>query len=105
MGYRKTTTKAIEQSAAVMRGAVLHHYPSKADSLVATVALVGERWQQHQNDPNFVTAVDLTRQFLAGAASVAAVAPTEAPQVRLIAEWCRMITPMPKPSPRSTRAH
>jgi AcrR family transcriptional regulator len=45
LGYSNTTTKAIEGRAGVTRGAVLYHYPSKADLLVATFEYMGARWQ------------------------------------------------------------
>jgi AcrR family transcriptional regulator len=170
LGYSKTTTKAIEQRAGVTRGAVMHHYRSKADLLVAAVDYMGELWQRHlitsltemgkdlepgdfvdalwcqftdplmyatlemqhaartdptlrdvlaknqqaicdrvvdaiadrlgvaHDDADFVTAVELTWQFMAGAASSASIAPATANQERLVAEWRRMITPMLRPA-------
>ncbi len=37
LGYHGTTTNAIQQRAGVSRGALMHHYSSKADLLVAAV--------------------------------------------------------------------
>lgn len=169
VGYSKTTTKAIEQRAGVTRGAVLHHYPSKADLLGAAAAYMAVRWQDQliaamdeigenlepgdfidamwrqfshplsfailemqnaarfdpvlrevlskcqrsianrflpiaaahlgvaKDDPDFITALELTWQFMSGAAGLAVTARAGADQERLNAEWRRMITPMLQP--------
>jgi AcrR family transcriptional regulator len=50
-GYGATTTVSVASLAQVSRGAMLHHFPSKADLMLATLAYVLER-----NAANFQTA-------------------------------------------------
>ncbi len=41
-GFARTTTIDVQRKAGVSRGALLHHFPSKADLLVATIAHLAE---------------------------------------------------------------
>jgi AcrR family transcriptional regulator len=41
-GFANTTTLDVQRKAGVSRGALLHHFPSKADLLVATIAHLAE---------------------------------------------------------------
>jgi AcrR family transcriptional regulator len=41
-GFARTTTIEVQRKAAVSRGALLHHFPSKAELLVATIAHLAE---------------------------------------------------------------
>lgn len=41
-GYDGTTTTAVQETAGVSRGALMHHFPSKADLLVAAVRHLAE---------------------------------------------------------------
>ena len=50
-GYGATTTVSVATTAKVSRGAMLHHFPSKADLMLATLAHVLER-----NAANFIAA-------------------------------------------------
>ena len=52
-GYGATTTVSVAGTANVSRGAMLHHFPSKADLMLATLAHVLDR-----NIANFVQAAD-----------------------------------------------
>lgn len=52
-GYGGTTTVSVASLAGVSRGAMLHHFPSKADLMLATLAHVLER-----NAANFETAAN-----------------------------------------------
>lgn len=45
VGYAATTTQLVMEEAGVSRGAMLHHFPTKADLIIA----VGEAAAQHQN--------------------------------------------------------
>ena len=45
-GYGRLTTKVVETRAGVSRGALLHHYPSKSDLLVAAVEYMARRWER-----------------------------------------------------------
>lgn len=47
LGYSNTTTNAIQERAGVSRGALMHHYASKADLMVASVRHLTE--QRGQN--------------------------------------------------------
>lgn len=47
LGYANTTTNAIQERAGVSRGALMHHYASKADLMVASVRHLTE--QRGQN--------------------------------------------------------
>jgi AcrR family transcriptional regulator len=47
LGYSNTTTSAIQERAGVSRGALMHHYASKADLMVASVRHLTE--QRGQN--------------------------------------------------------
>ena len=47
LGYSSTTTNAIQERAGVSRGALMHHYASKADLMVASVRHLTE--QRGQN--------------------------------------------------------
>jgi AcrR family transcriptional regulator len=40
LGYHQTTTVVVTERAGVSRGAMLHHFPSKADLMVATIEYV-----------------------------------------------------------------
>lgn len=42
LGFARTTTLEVQRRAGVSRGALLHHFPSKAELLVATIAHLGE---------------------------------------------------------------
>ena len=42
-GYHGTTTTAVQEMAGVSRGALMHHFPCKADLLVAAVRHLAER--------------------------------------------------------------
>ncbi len=42
-GFARTTTLEVQRRAGVSRGALLHHFPSKAELLVATIAHLAER--------------------------------------------------------------
>src|SRR5687767_2258130 len=41
-GFANTTTIEVQRRAGVSRGALLHHFPSKAELLVATIAHLAE---------------------------------------------------------------
>src|SRR5690348_12172766 len=41
-GFAGTTTLEVQKKAGVSRGALLHHFPSKAELLVATIAHLAE---------------------------------------------------------------
>lgn len=43
LGFGKTTTLEVQRRAGVSRGALLHHFPSKAELLVATIGHLAER--------------------------------------------------------------
>lgn len=43
LGFARTTTLEVQRRAGVSRGALLHHFPSKAVLLVATIAHLAER--------------------------------------------------------------
>jgi AcrR family transcriptional regulator len=43
LGFARTTTLEVQRRAGVSRGALLHHFPSKAELLVATIAHLAER--------------------------------------------------------------
>lgn len=45
VGYAATTTQLVMEEAGVSRGAMLHHFPTKVDLIIA----VGEAAAQHQN--------------------------------------------------------
>ncbi len=51
LGYHQTTTVLVTESAGVSRGAMLHHFPSKADLMMATMDKIrahrGEAHKQH----------------------------------------------------------
>lgn len=51
-GYGATTTVSVAAAAKVSRGAMLHHFPSKADLMLATLTHVIER-----NQSNFIEAI------------------------------------------------
>src|SRR5688572_1329248 len=42
VGFARTTTLEVQRRADVSRGALLHHFPSKAELLVATIAHLAE---------------------------------------------------------------
>ncbi len=42
LGFARTTTLEVQRKAGVSRGALLHHFPSKAQLLVATIAHLAE---------------------------------------------------------------
>lgn len=43
LGFARTTTLEVQRRAGVSRGALLHHFPSKAELLVATIGHLAER--------------------------------------------------------------
>jgi len=50
VGYERLTTSLIAQRAAVSKGALAHHYPTKDDLLVAAFKFLLERWQARRED-------------------------------------------------------
>ena len=54
-GYSNLTTKMVESRAGVSRGALLHHYPSKKDLLVAAVGYMARRWEREILDSTTAT--------------------------------------------------
>ncbi len=43
LGYHQTTTVVVTERAGVSRGAMLHHFPSKADLMIATIQYVRDQ--------------------------------------------------------------
>ena len=73
-GYGATTTVSVAASAKVSRGAMLHHFPSKADLMLATLAhslqldaanfvkeshKIGDRWERYAALPDLRLAAGL----------------------------------------------
>ncbi len=49
LGYHQTTTIVVTQRAGISRGAMLHHFPSKADLMIATIEYVRQKMgEAHQ---------------------------------------------------------
>lgn len=49
LGYHETSTVVVTQRAKVSRGAMLHHFPSKADLMMATMDYIrGQRGEVHR---------------------------------------------------------
>ncbi len=75
IGYRRTTTHAIAAEAGLSRGALLHHFPAKADAIHASIeAVYGQRVQ--------ALARGLGRRLPAGSEGTGALLQALWPQLR-----------------------
>lgn len=82
VGYAGTTTLAVQQRAAVPRGTLQHHFPTKADLLAGVVEYLAQRrsaqltseFEAITPDTDRLTAaVELTAKMLSGPSFVAAL--------------------------------
>jgi AcrR family transcriptional regulator len=66
LGYHGTTTNAIQQRAGVSRGALMHHYASKLELLVAAVRHLAEQRGEnlHQRAQSLEEGLDRTGQAI-----------------------------------------
>ena len=56
LGYHQTSTVVVTQRAQVSRGAMLHHFPSKADLMMATMDHIrGKRGEAHRKHLEKIT--------------------------------------------------